>query len=86
MLPSTRLHVALIERDENPLENPFELPPPPDPAGDPFGQQAPPNPFRDTSEYWPGKQLVQHCIAALLFGAAGGLFLQGSSRHDKAGA
>jgi hypothetical protein len=86
MLPSTRLREALIETSEEPLENPFGVPPPPDPEADPFGQprQLPaPDPFRDTSEYWPGKQLVLHCTAALLFGTAGALLLQWSSRHKK---
>jgi hypothetical protein len=84
MLPSTRVYEVLIERDENPLDNPFGDPPPEE-QGDPFGQPLP-IPLRAAGEYWPGKRLVLHCSAALLFGTVGGLLLQWNAQRKKASA
>jgi hypothetical protein len=87
MLPSTRLSEVLIERN-GPIDNPFaDDALPADCQGDPLGQlvqQPPPNPFRDAL-FWEGKRLVLHCIAALLFGTAGGLLFQWSAQQKKAG-
>ena len=87
MLPSTQLAEALLERGD-PLDNPYaDDALPPELQGDPFGQpiqRPPPNPFRDAL-FWEGKRLVLHCIAALLFGTAGGLLLQWSAHHKKGG-
>lgn len=77
MLPSTRIFHALIDTDQNPYFRPLP---------DQFGEPPPPNPFRDEPEFWKGKRVVLHCVAALLFGAAGGLLLQWNAQRKKGGA
>ena len=88
MLPSTRLSEVLMERGDPLDNNPFaDDSVPAELQGEPFGQpiqRPPPNPFRDAL-FWEGKRLVLHCIAALLFGTAGGLLLQWNTRLKRSG-
>jgi hypothetical protein len=75
MLPSARLSEMLVEMAR--LNKPL-----PDKQGEPFRGPLS-NPFSDEGGYWPGKHLVLHCSAALLFGATGGILLQWTAHRKK---